>query len=229
MSNLIELLESLNRKERYHLVKQALGGVELSECFRKKLGEAICQEIPAGSFVAMDYHLDWLAAALRAHRRGGEDRRFCNPKQPEKRVVRGTQEDIDLLVAFQSDKQYHIVMVEAKGATPWSNRQMRSKAGRLKQIFCGEPGCCSDVMPCLCVISPRRPVRLDTKDWPGWMMRSDGAVNWLPLKFPEETKAVVRCDEGGKPSAEGSHFKIESRTVEPDDRLACCAGPADVR
>ena len=227
MSELIELLESFNRKERYHLIKQVLGGFDLSWPFGEKLGKAIRQEIPACSFVAMDYHLDWLAAALSAYRRSGGNGRPVDNRG--RRVVQGTQEDIDLLVAFQSGKQHHVVMVEAKGATAWDNDQMRSKACRLKRIFGRWAERYPDVKPHFCLISPSRPRRLKVDDWPKWMTRPDGEINWLPLKFPERTKAVVRCDEDGKPSEEGSHFKIECRTVEPDDRLACCPGPADVR
>ena len=63
MSDLLELLESFNRKERFFLVSQAVGRFQLSDDFRRELGEEINLKIPRGAFTAMDYHLDWLTAA----------------------------------------------------------------------------------------------------------------------------------------------------------------------
>ena len=69
MPDLIEVLEQFNRKERFFLIGQALGNEDfpLSKSFRKALGEEIGIDIPRGAFAAMDYHLDWIAASLRAY------------------------------------------------------------------------------------------------------------------------------------------------------------------
>jgi hypothetical protein len=63
---LIERLASLNRKERYYVVAWALGNSQFSLCsdFREQLSSAVGLPIPADAYVAMDYHLDWLYAAL---------------------------------------------------------------------------------------------------------------------------------------------------------------------
>ena len=73
MIHLIELLESFNRKERYFLIRQAVGGFKLSDEFRRELGNATGLAIPQDAFAAMDYHLDWLTAALHAYERGNDD------------------------------------------------------------------------------------------------------------------------------------------------------------
>ncbi len=73
MSDLIELLDDLNSKERFFLVRQALGEFQLGADFRQELGEAIGLAIPSGAFSWMDYHLDWLVAALRAYESGRVD------------------------------------------------------------------------------------------------------------------------------------------------------------
>lgn len=205
MPDLIELLESFNRKERFFLISQALGSFALSDDFRRELGGVLGLAIPHGAFTAMDYHLDWLAAALHAHDHGTVEGIFDNQGQ---QVIRGTQEDVDLLVAFQDRGLFHLVLVEAKGATGWTNKQMRSKADRLAQIFGPEGDRYPGVVPHICLVSPRPPQQLKASDWPGWMSRKDGSYIWLKLTFPEERVMVTRCDAGGRPSAEGEHFHI---------------------
>ena len=205
MSDLIELLESFNRKERFWLLNQALGSFELSADFRGMLGEQLGLPIPECSFVAMDYHLDWLIAVLYAHKCGDVNRVFPNPGQ---RMIRGNQEDIDLLVAFRECERYHIILLEAKGATGWTNAQMDSKASRMEQIFGAEGNIYHDVKPHFCLSSPRPPQHLRAESWPSWMRQKDGSYIWLKLNFPEDTRMVTRCDADGKSSAEGSFFRI---------------------
>ena len=131
-AGLIELLESFNRKERFFLISQAVGEFQLDDDFRRELGKAINVDVPHDAFTAMDYHLDWLTAALSAYECGDVGRIFDNPLQ---QVIKGNQEDTDLLVAFEGSGDRHVVLIEAKGATGWTNAQMQSKASRLGQIF----------------------------------------------------------------------------------------------
>jgi hypothetical protein len=42
---------------------------------------------------------------------------------------------VDYLVAYDSGDDTHLILVEAKGVTGWTNKQMASKVGRLVQIF----------------------------------------------------------------------------------------------
>ena len=205
MLDLVELLESFNRKERFFLIRQALGNSRLSVNFRTKLSIAIGLAVPETSFVAMDYHLDSLAAALYAHQRGNTAGVFNNP---ERQIIKGHHEDIDLIVAFSNGGQYHIVLVEAKGATGWTNKQMRSKANRLTQIFGPDGDRYSGVVPHFCLSSPRLPQRLKASEWPNWMRSDDGSYIWLDLNFPQSRNKVTRCDAEGNQSAEGDHFRI---------------------
>ena len=205
MFDLIELLESFNRKERYFLLKQALGDFQLSGDFRRELGNVIKLTIPSGVFAAMDYHLDWLTAALYAYEFDDVDRRFDNAQQ---QIIKGNQEDIDLVVAFKANTQYHVVLVEAKGATGWTNGQMRSKAARLQQIFGPEGDRYLGVVPHFCLVSPRPPQQLRADEWPRWMSNDDESYIWLPLDFAEDRRMVTRCDASGKRSADGDHFRI---------------------
>lgn len=69
----IDYLQLLNRKERLHLLREALGETtfRLDERFRTRLQSCLrdsprgAVSIPPDAFVAMDYHLDWIAMALR--------------------------------------------------------------------------------------------------------------------------------------------------------------------
>ena len=81
IAGLIELLESFNRKERFFLISQAVGEFQLNDDFRRELGKAINVDVPHDAFTAMDYHLEWLTAALYAYECGDEGRIFDNPLQ----------------------------------------------------------------------------------------------------------------------------------------------------
>jgi hypothetical protein len=73
MSNkVISTLRELNAKERFFLVRYALGNPDfkLGPDFRVALSKKIRQEIPEDAFCAMDYHLDWIHAALVAAAKG---------------------------------------------------------------------------------------------------------------------------------------------------------------
>jgi hypothetical protein len=65
---LVECLKLFNRKERYWLIRNALGqnsgDLPLSDSFRQKLGKEIGTEIPVEAWWALDYHIDWLFGAL---------------------------------------------------------------------------------------------------------------------------------------------------------------------
>ena len=206
MHDLIAMLDRFNRKERYFLVKQTLGGFALGCEFRKKLeceiGISICHD----AFTAMDYHLDWLAAALCQYECDSDNGVFDNPDQ---RVVTGTQRDVDLLVAFENESACHIVLIEAKAEGKWDNNQMDSKAERLKQIFGCDGKLHDAVKPHFCLMSPCRPQNLNTNEWPKWMRKDDEELHWIPLSFPHKRLRPVRCNKNRNNSAKGRFFRID--------------------
>ncbi len=135
-SNLAQTLAQFNRKERYWLLRNALGQQTdadavpsaplLSETFRSRLGRRLNCDIPPTAWWAMDYHLDWLYAAT-VLLQGDKQTPYSN----ESRGIQANQEDIDFIIAF--DKT--LILIEAKGYTPWSNEQLSSKKARLELIF----------------------------------------------------------------------------------------------
>ena len=136
MSDLIGHLRSLNRKERFILLTEALGTHVLGEDYRHRLGNCIGMVVPADAYVAMDYHLDWLQMGLCL-----ADSRAPGRLIPNDGLVAGNQEDADLLVAFEGGATTHVVLIEAKVEAGWTNRQLSSKAERLRRIFAeGRPG-----------------------------------------------------------------------------------------
>ena len=206
MMTLMEHLESLNRKERFFLIGDVLGNraFALSTDFRARLREAFGIEPPSGAFVAMDYHLDWIHASLFLTQPGkNEDAVDCNAET----VATGNQEDVDLLVAFEEGDITHLLLVELKAATGWTNNQTLSKSKRLEQIFGTDGAKYPQMKPHFGLMSPRAPKQLKPHLWPAWMTR-DGKEIWFELKLPPGKRRVTRCDSTGKPSAGGTHFRV---------------------
>ena len=203
MTDLIKILESFNRKERFFLLAQALGcsnsgepAFSLSDSFRKQLNENIDVAIPLKVFVAMDYHLDWLQAALYHSKCGKLE--FSNKDENKDEVIEGTQEDVDLLVAFKARETFHLILVEAKAYFDWNNKQLLSKAKRLRTIF-GEDGKkWSNVQPYFRAMGPKNPnksKRLKLECLPKWMLNDD-KLQWLCLQLPKgERRKVSRFDK----------------------------------
>lgn len=90
--------------------------------------------IPCDACWAVDYHIDWLFGALTLDRLGhAADTCVRNPVSSKAseaapgRLIRGTQEDLDLILAFDRT----IILTETKGVTSWGNKQLASKRRRL--------------------------------------------------------------------------------------------------
>ena len=209
MEGLIEKLRRLNRKERYHLVGQALGNRDFrtSDAFRNAVGSATGLTIPADAFVAMDYHLNWIHAAILICGDPGQAT-FAHGIDV---TTAGNQEDADLLIAFDEGPKTHLILVEAKAATGWTNKQMNSKARRLAGIF-GESGTkIPEVQPHFVLASPRPPRQLALDGWPTWMKQDgspSGTVRWLKLEMPSNFQQVIRCDAAGLTGKTGTRWKI---------------------
>lgn len=205
---LIHWLRRLNWKERYYLVDHVLGtdGFKLSPEFRKQLGAAIEFDVPPDAFAAMDYHLDWLYAAIKMSTGGiSSDGHWDNAE----RIATGTQLDTDLLVVFRNKERTDIVMVEAKVKGSWDNRQMRKKVSRLTEVF-GEAGNrWPSTTPHFVLMSPRPERRLDTSFWPSWMMKNDNPL-WIGLPLPERLSSLYRADSGGNSDSDGDRFAVKT-------------------
>ena len=219
MSDLIKHLRSFNRKERFILLREALGTDRLGDAFRRQLGGSIGVGVPADAFVAMDYHLDWLQMALYL---------ADNPSPPERipndDLVVGNQEDADLLVAFDRDATTHVVLIEAKVETAWTTSQLESKARRLRRILGeGRPGV-RLVTPHYVLASPEPlPPGTSTTEWPD-CIKSRGEPVWMELRWPPGLKKPTRCTAHGKTSRRGRFVRIDAKDSD-DAPVADGVGP----
>ena len=213
--DLIKLLKCFNRKERFFLVGAVLDNCEfrLSPCFRGDLQCAVGlkEEIPECAFAAMDYHLDWVAAAL-AKSAGGEGKKtFLNRTNGNRQLVKGNQEDVDFLVAFRGNSgTTEIVFLEAKAYSAWDYKQLRSKAERLKLIFGKDGKKQQGVRPRFCMVGNTPPDAEKLAVYPTWwMQRGATEFNFLKLQLPKDRIKVTRWDAcNSRASRYGEHFRI---------------------
>ena len=198
---LARLLASLNRKERHWLLASVLGNDHppLSEKFVAGLGAALegsgCPPVPRTAWWSIDYHLDWIAAALvllrRADGRRGEigydpvdnlDPGDGSSKGAVQ-ILRGNQEDADLLICFER----RLIFIEAKAGTGWSREQMKRKVYRLAEIKqLAEP---TGVKIHLVLTSPRstnvhlHEVAEAVSYWPDELLGPGGNPFHMPMTF----------------------------------------------
>lgn len=212
MSNLIDHLKSFNRKERYWLLREAVGddAFKLSDEFRAKLQHVldISKEIPCDAFVAMDYHLDWIAMALHRARYGVESGPIPKEEIRGGQYINTSQIDIDLLVAFGRTNTTHLILIEAKFDTRWTNSQLKDKVKRLKEILPEDQYKSGMVKPYFVLMSPEESKNLDSKDWRGWM-KPGGKPAWMALPKPKGLRKLTRSDKNGKSSTDGGHIRID--------------------
>ncbi len=222
MSNkLIENLKSFNRKERFYLVGQMLGNPDfrMDKTQLAEISRLIGITIPSEYFAAMDYHLDWIYASLfltqhdanKAFKRNSIENNGVKIDYQ----ISGTQEDVDFLLAFvDHENTTHIVMIEAKGDSYFSNAQLNSKNKRFKAIF-GNEDTWPNVRPHFLLCSPKEPQNVSIEDPVYFMCPQESQLIWFSLVMNTGKNKVTRClgEKGNyKPSNEGDHWKVESRT-----------------
>lgn len=150
---IIQNLHDFNRKERDHLIKFALCGEKppkpaiSAHLWRLvRLEKGAKRPLPRNMFLGMDYHLNWLYAALMVDRSSkvkkigdlsnkwkapGNEREFDEVVRP----IQPNQQDVDLLlVYYKKPKQIHIVLIEAKLTSGWDSAQFASKIARINAI-----------------------------------------------------------------------------------------------
>lgn len=239
MPSVINYLRKFNRKERFFLVGWALGNPDfvLGAEFRSKLQDRLDLQVPIAenAFVAMDYHLEWLYASLVLAASGGRrDVRPNPPRVPDGDapgtllvpLIRGNQEDIDLLISFEVNQKTYLLMIEAKGATGFLNRQLASKVARLTTMFEDPAVATLPLEPRFAIASPTEPRRIRTGHWRTWMLRANGKPWWLEMPFAQNAWVVSRCDPHGTPTARATHWLVidAARPVSP--RPPQTPGPA---
>ncbi|WP_254204461.1 hypothetical protein [Aeromonas sp. FDAARGOS 1405] len=179
-----------------------------------KISNLIGLTIPRKYFAAMDYHLDWIYASLyltQNNPTGRVERNFIEENEIETDYqISGAQEDIDFLLAFvDENKITHIVMIEAKGDSYFSNGQLDSKNKRFKAIF-GNENTWPNVRPHFIICSPKKPQKIKIEE-PAYFIFKNSKLPWLELDMGNGKNKVTRCIKNGEPSNNGKHWKVESR------------------
>lgn len=218
MSNkLIQNLKSFNRKERFYLIGQMLGNSEfrMDKTQLDEISDLIDIKIPTEYFAAMDYHLDWIYASLFLTKNDADKafkRNFIeNDGVKIDYQISGTQEDVDFLLAFvDHENTTHIVMIEAKGDSYFSNAQLNSKNKRFKAIF-GDEDTWPNVRPHFLICSPKRPQRVSIEG-PAYFIFKNSKLPWLQLDMGDGKNKVTRCNEADKACNDGKHWKVEVRS-----------------
>ncbi|MFG1242348.1 hypothetical protein V5F31_08195 [Xanthobacter sp. V7C-4] len=218
-SILVQLLRRFNRKERYWLLMDALGvsACRLSEDYRDRLGKVLEPHIPKihipeDAWWAMDYHFDWLHAALEwfscSETPADQLSAWDNPMQAGgKRPIQGNQEDIDLIVAFGST----LLLIEAKGEGAWSQSQMESKAKRIAAL----PRPKELTVRLLLTGRADSPKKIAKGKWwdeiPPELKNNQDEPTYLQLSSFRDGNSfcrVIRCNEAKKPNKEGDFWAI---------------------
>lgn len=204
MSELTDILDRFNCKERNLLIRDALGHspskpLLLDDDFLQRLGIALGDlKIPKDAWWATDYHLNWIAGALSLWRCGepaiGTAQMNPHSEGSSARwLVERSQEDVDLLIAFDTT----LILVEVKAFGYFTNKQIGSKLNRWrllkKQSELPLPGVTFHFM----LMSRTKPIGLQLP--PNDLLR--GASEWphatLKLHAPSQKLKVT----GKKPGA----------------------------
>ncbi|MER2252488.1 hypothetical protein ABS772_21425 [Methylorubrum podarium] len=206
MSPLVQALKRFNRKERFWLLSDALGKpfLSLDRLFIEKISKTLGIEVPSDAWWAFDYHLDWLAAVLWTAP-GFDVSADMDAASNQPELIYGSQQDVDMIIAFDET----VIVIEAKLATSWSNRQLTSKIQRLSSMPT------EHVRPYFILTSPSEPTKLAQPDlWSSWVHRnSDGTrkSHFMKLEGDKGSLAplmVSRCHADGKKPARGAYWKV---------------------
>ncbi|GAB2616906.1 hypothetical protein [Kribbella endophytica] len=206
MGTFVDILRSFDRHERGILLRWVTGqSFNLDGQLREQLQKLLDRTIPEDAFVATDYVLDWLGAAEKIVTES--DGRATAYERADG-LVTGSPEDVDLLIAWEDDRR-HLILVEAKGFTGWSNQQMTSKANRLKALFGALDNHQVDLH--FVLVGPTEAKKLAFQDWPAWM-RPDDRVHFLQLPMPEKHRVVERGQQSNgswtRTQTDWTHWRV---------------------
>ncbi len=218
MSDLIENLRRFNAKERYHVIEWLLGAEKI--CLEKSFFDRIHKvdkniQYPGNYeniFVGIDFHIDWIHAALSGRTE------LDDPEKRDDVLIKGQQQDVDLIIAYKINGEVHIIIIEAKCFDSWHTDQMESKCKRLKKIFEVNKG--KNIHPHFYYLSRKESslfsgTKDDDPDWKKWMKEK---FKHIELDITQYSRngflKVARCDVGGNTTKEhdtSTHWKIEIR------------------
>lgn len=181
--------------------------------------------------LAMDFHLNWLAAALQLafdHKSVGEDLDQTvlslsvdgvEGAVPERSTFERNQEDIDLLLGWRDGEDYKLVLVEAKAHSAFSTKQIASKSARFAAIFGpeGERYAGRPVQIAIVLAGFREPQQSQFKTaWGELAIREtnvdDKHPRFVSLLTAPQVLMVGEHDDTGKPKTGGKLWRVSEKT-----------------
>jgi len=203
----VKVIQAFDSHERGILFQWSAGSpFMLSAVLRQRLANAVQVDVPGDAYVATDYTLDWRHAAITCSRDPGA---WHKPQPLGHGTITGSQEDVDLLVAWE-EKGPHLVLIEVEGSTGWSNKQMRSKADRLKTIV--TPKVLEEMAAHFVLVGPSRSRGLQTEFWPEWIHKQ-GRTHFVKLADPGPRWSVQLSEPALEPPSSSTRWC--SRSVSP--------------
>ncbi|MBC8752405.1 MULTISPECIES: hypothetical protein [Paraburkholderia] len=215
-------LGRFNAKERFALIQRVLGVefVPHAGFLSEVLAKCGINAKPERVFCAMDFHLDWLYAALISNELRQDEPLRLLADEAGVLPVTGRQQDADFVMCFTERPATapaitHLLLVEAKGVGSWDAKQMRSKLAQyraMKPAFDRNP----NVRPRLVLMSPQNPIPSTTRQSAAFRNVIDsfnefGEVVWVELPV-DNTFSVVRCNAEGAPDGKTpTHWKLSLR------------------
>jgi hypothetical protein len=212
IATISDTLQSFNRKERYWLVRNCLGSAPLNESFLKRLSYELSsrdvQPIPSTAWWAVDYHLNWVIAAIRWHVLAPN----WEVQDNDKNLVQGNQEDIDLIIANGKD----LILVEAKfdGWNKDDCKQLNSKLGRLSALCDDTTGNVLDTSLRMhfVLMSQKKPDarKLENVEWPHWAIHGELPYRLILEVAPIPHLTCFRCNEEKRKDKVGGHWTVRN-------------------
>jgi hypothetical protein len=212
-------LSRFNAKERFALIQRVLGVdfVPHDDFVAEILRECEIMADHRDVFCAMDFHLDWLYAALINKELNPDLRMPLVADKDFGAPVTGRQQDADFILCFtdEASDKTHLLLIEAKGVGSWDTKQIRSKLNQyraMREAFAANP----NVAPRLILMSQKDPNGKKAGPTLEFLRVIDefkdfGKVVWLELPMPT-TYAVVRCLEDGTPNKDApTNWKLQER------------------
>ena len=205
--SLVEALKLFNRKERFWLIQEALGcsklkpqhRIPLHSHFRTKLDKELSIKVPPDAWWAMDYHFDWIYAALHVLKTGltEDERPILANRNPQ--FIMGNQQDCDLIVAFEKT----LIVIEAKTGVS-DKSQLVEKFERWESLL---PKMEEQGLASVFIYASRTQHELVK-----WQKFNSRLAKCNPLELPAfddfGTWRVVRCNSDGKKASNGEYAQI---------------------
>lgn len=204
---LVQYLYDFDCHERTYVLRDLTGECGISEAYKSRVTDLL--KIPSCrvEFWGIDYLIDWLYAALLLSQIQPTGDVYDNAAN----VIRGNNEDVDILLALRAKDEIHLVMVEVKVEMPFSRSQLTSKVKRLGTLFGVDGKRYPHIHPYLLLASPYRSRRISTKHWPKWMTSVGGEYLWYEMRKNFHSMKITRCDSSGSPRKNGSAWILQGR------------------